>query len=106
MSAVFGERVRLGQADGTEIELVVSGDEDYSKYETPDGYSVVYDDARGAFFYARLVDGRLVSTGVAANKPPPPGAARHAEESAAVRHERAVAKRAERAKRAKDSSRR
>jgi hypothetical protein len=39
-----GKRVRLGQADGTEVEFVVFGDEAYARYETPAGYSVVYDE--------------------------------------------------------------
>jgi hypothetical protein len=99
MSAVSGQTSRLGQADGTEIELVVFGNEDYARYETPAGYSVVYDDARGAFFYARLADGRLVSMGVRASEAPPAGAAMHAVESAEVRRERAEARRARRASR-------
>jgi hypothetical protein len=99
MTAVSGEKARLGQADGTEVELVVFGNEDYARYETPDGYSVVYDDAQGAFFYAHLVDGRLVSLGVRASEPPPPGAAAHVRESPEVRRERAEARRAERSSR-------
>jgi hypothetical protein len=99
MSAISGQTVRLGQGDGTEIELVVFGNEDYARYETPEGYSVVYDDALGAFFYARLIDGRLVSMGIRASEPPPPAAAAHAIESAEVRRERAEARRAQRASR-------
>jgi hypothetical protein len=106
MSAVNGETVRLGQADGTEIELVVFGDEDYARYETPAGHSVVYDAELGAFFYARLDGGRLISTGVPASEAPPPGAALRGQESAEVRAERAASRRASRAERAKSSSRR
>jgi hypothetical protein len=96
MTQIVGETVRLGQADGSEVELVVSGDEDYARYETPAGHSVIYDEAQGTFFYARLAGGRLVSTGVPAGQPPPPGAALHAEESPEVRLERAEAARARR----------
>jgi hypothetical protein len=99
MTAVSGGTQRLGQADGTEIDLVVFGNEDYARYETPEGYSVVYDEAQGAFFYARLVDGRLVSMGTRASEAPPPGAEMHAVESAEVRRERAEARRARRASR-------
>ena len=73
--------------------------EDYARYETRAGYSVVYDDAQGAFFYARLVDGRLVSMGVRASEAAPEGAAMHAVESAEVRRERVEARRARRASR-------
>ena len=97
MTALFGEKMRIGQGDGSEIELVVFGDEDYARYETPGGYSVVYDETQGVFFYARIVDGRLVSIGVPATQPPPPGAAVHAEESQAVKRELAEARRAKRA---------
>jgi hypothetical protein len=99
MSAVRGERVRIGQADGTDIELVVFGDEDYSRYETPDGYPVVYDATTGLFWHARVVGGRYESTGVPASLSPPPGAVRHVEESAAVRSEKASARRAARGSR-------
>ena len=99
MTAVSGQTQSLGQADGSEIELVVFGNEDYARYETPAGYSVVYDAARGAFFYARLLDGKLVSMGIPASAPPPEGAALHAVESAEVRRERTEARRAGRGSR-------
>jgi hypothetical protein len=99
MTAVSGQTVTLGQADGSEVELVVFGDEDYARYETPAGYSVVYDEAAGAFFYARVVDGRLVSMGVRASEAVPSGAAMHAVESAEVRREKAEARRARRGSR-------
>jgi hypothetical protein len=99
MTAVSGQTLTLGQADGSEIELVVFGNEDYARYETRAGHSVVYDDAQGAFFYARLVDGRLVSMGVRASEAAPEGAAMHAVESAEVRRERVEARRARRASR-------
>jgi hypothetical protein len=96
MTAIVGETVRLGQADGSEIELRVVGSPDYARYETPAGHSVIYDEERGLFFYAELVDGRLVSLGVPASEPPPPGAVLHAEEAPEVRRERAEATRARR----------
>lgn len=98
MSTVRRERVRLGQSDGTEIELVVTGNEDYAHYETPAGFAVV-PDATGMFVYARLVDGRFVATGIPADRPPPPGIAPHEEESAAVRVEKSAARRAARERR-------
>jgi hypothetical protein len=59
---------------------------------------VIYDDA-GVFVYARLVNGRLTSTGVAADRPPPAGLALHEEESPEVRIERSQARRSARERR-------
>ncbi len=98
MSSIRGERVALGQSNGREIELVVSGNEDYARYETPAGYAVIYDDA-GVFVYARLVNGRFTSTGVPADQPPPAGLALHEEESPEVRIERSQARRSARERR-------
>ena len=92
MAGIFGERVTIGQENGADVELVVHGDEHYARYETPDGYSVVYDPERGLFTYALLRDGRFESSGVPLSEPPPPGAQLHAQESAEVR----LAKSAER----------
>jgi hypothetical protein len=89
MGALYGQRVTVGQAQGPDVELVVYGDEFYARYETPDGYPVVYDTERGQFSYARLDEGRFVSTGVPATAPPPPGMVRHAQEDPEVRQEKA-----------------
>jgi hypothetical protein len=89
MGALYGQRVTVGQAQGPDVELVVYGDEFYARYETPDGFPVVYDAERGQFSYARLDEGRFVSTGVPATAPPPTGLVRHAQEDPAVRQEKA-----------------
>ena len=89
MGALYGQRVTVGQAQGPDVELIVYGDEFYARYETPDGYPVVYDTERGQFSYARLDEGRFVSTGVPATAPPPPGTVRHAQEDPEVRQEKA-----------------
>ena len=89
MGALYGQRVTVGQAQGPDVELIVYGDEFYARYETPDGYPVVYDTERGQFSYARLDEGRFVSTGVPATAPPPPGMVRHAQEDPEVRQEKA-----------------
>lgn len=96
MPGVFGERVSIGQANGSDVELVVYGDEHYARYETPDGYSVVYDFEKGLFTYALLRDGRFESSGVPLSDPPPPGAQLHGQESAAVRLARAAERQASR----------
>ena len=96
MGKLFGRRVTIGQEKGPDIELVVHGDEFYARYETPEGYPVLYDDARGLFCYALLRDGRFFSTGVPASAPPPPGALPGVTESAPVRQASAAAREAAR----------
>jgi hypothetical protein len=66
MSAIFGETLVIEQEDGPPIELVVWGDEFYVRYETKEGYTVIYDSAAGRFCYADVRDGRFVSTGASA----------------------------------------
>ena len=85
MVGMFGQKVSLGQANGPDVELVVQGSEFYSTYKTPEGFSVVYDEALGLFCYARLVDGQFQSTGIPVTKPPPPDVEQHAAESVEVR---------------------
>jgi hypothetical protein len=85
---LFGQRVKLGQANGPDVDLIVSGTELYANYETPDGYPAVYDDSLGLFTYARVADGRFQSTGVPVTSAPPPGLQKHAKESDAVRAEK------------------
>lgn len=53
MSAIFGEYLIFRQEKGPDVELVVHGDEFYSRYETVDGYTVVYDVDRGLYCYAK-----------------------------------------------------
>ncbi len=91
MSALFGERVILGQANGPDVELIVSGDEWYASYQTVNGFPAIYDEGHGLFCYARLVGGAFVSTGVAVTDPPPPDVEPKSEESGAVRQAKAAA---------------
>jgi M6 family metalloprotease-like protein len=90
MSAIFGERLTFGQEQGPNVQLLVFGDESYARYETLDGYSVVYDDARGVFCYALLREGRFASSGVPVSEPPPPDLPRHLQELETVRHDKFV----------------
>ena len=85
MVGIFGQKVTLGQANGPDIELVVSGTELYATYETVEGHSAVYDDSLGLFCYARIVNGSFESTGIPATSPPPEGAVLHGRETDAVR---------------------
>ena len=92
MTGRINQRALLGQADGSEVELLVTGTETYATYETPDGYPAVYDDDGGRFCFARVVDGRFESTGVPVTAPPPADVRRHAQESADVRAARITAR--------------
>jgi len=65
-AAPFERTFAYTQPDGTAIELWGRGDEFHAVFETLDGYTVVFDPAVKAYFYAELsADGReLRSTGV------------------------------------------
>ncbi len=88
MSGVVNQRVSLAQGKGPDVELMVSGTQLYATYHTPDGFPAVYDDDLELFCYARLVDGRLRSTGVSVSEPPPRDADRGAREGDGVRAEK------------------
>ena len=88
MVGMFGDKVSLGQANGPDVELIVRGTEIYGTYETPEGFPAIHDDALGLFCYARLEDGRFVSTGIPVTQPPPVGVKRHATESDDVRKQK------------------
>jgi hypothetical protein len=88
MVGMFGDKVSLGQANGPDVELVVRGTELYGTYETPEGFPAIHDDALGLFCYARLEEGRFVSTGVPVTQLPPVGVKRHAAESDEVRNQK------------------
>jgi M6 family metalloprotease-like protein len=72
MSALFGEKETLVQANGPDVELRVFGDEFYARYETLAGHTSVYDEELGLFCYAmRGGDGQLLSSKVAVSMEPP-----------------------------------
>ena len=96
MTGVFGQPATLSQENGPDIELVVFGDEWYAWYETPAGYPVIYDEQKGLFCHAIVVEGRFLSTGVPAMESPPAGAQPHARESQEVRRAKIRQKRAAR----------
>jgi len=88
MSAIFGERLIFGQHNGPNIELRVFGDEFYARYETLQGYTVVYDLDRSHYCYAVLEDGRFVSSGAPVSKPVPYGLRRKLKETSGVHNEK------------------
>lgn len=90
MSAIFGELMSFDQENGPEIKLRVFGDEFYARYETEEGYTAIYDDDLGLFTYARLKDGRFLSSGLDLSRSPPPDLEKHLEESDEVRLDKAA----------------
>lgn len=88
MSAIFGEYLIFPQEQGPDVELVVNGDEFYARYETVTGYTAVYDEGRGLYCYANLLNGQFVSTGTPLSKDPPAGLRRHIKEAPQVRNEK------------------
>lgn len=60
-----GELVDLSQPDGSQVQVVVWGDEFYVRAETPNGYTLIVDPVTGYICYALATgDGDLVSSGV------------------------------------------
>jgi M6 family metalloprotease-like protein len=89
MSAIFGETLIFRQDNGPDVELVVFGDEFYARYETRDGYTVVYDPDRGLYCYAVLLnDERFASSGIPISKRPPSDIRRGLQESEIIRNEK------------------
>lgn len=86
MSAIFGETLTFTQAGGDPIQLVVIGDDMYARYETVDGYTVVYDEHLGRFCYAVMTDSGLASSGIPADEPAPQRLARHQHASKETRN--------------------
>jgi hypothetical protein len=85
VSNIVGQKVDLGQENGPDVELVVTGTELYATYETPAGYPAIYDQKLGLFCYARVRAGAYESTGVAVSSAVPSDVQKHARESESVR---------------------
>jgi hypothetical protein len=93
MTGIFGENIEFKQENGPDVSLVVNGDEFYARYETPDGYTVIYDPELGLYTYALINDdGSFISSKTPANEEPPPDLPLHLEESFPVRAAKAEAK--------------
>ncbi|MEB3321712.1 MAG: hypothetical protein VKI81_02700 [Synechococcaceae cyanobacterium] len=98
MTQIDREPVVLGQANGPDVELIVSGNPLYATYQTPSGYSAIYDDQLGLYCYARLRDGEFVSTGTSIAEQPPPDLSPQLQESDRVRARKAGERAAERSR--------
>ena len=88
MSGIFGETLSYPQENGPDVELVVFGDEFYSRRETKNGYTTIYDDKLGQYCYAILIEGQFASSGIPISKPPPQGLQSHLEETESVRRDK------------------
>jgi len=88
MSALIGETIVCGQHTGDDVQLKIIGDEFYARYETLDGYTVLYDKNYGGYCYALLAAGRFVSSGIPIGKPQPAGMSKHLKEVPNVRNEK------------------
>ncbi len=89
MSVLNGQVEVFDQHAGDALQLRVFGDEFYARFETLEGFSVVYDVDLGVYCYVQLAgDGRFVSTGVPVGKPVPTGLRRHLKEAPEVRNRR------------------
>jgi M6 family metalloprotease-like protein len=78
-AAPFAKYFQFTQPDGVRLTLWGEGDEFHAIFETTTGYTVVFDPEQKAYFYAeRAADGKsLISSGVFAHEPAPPGLAQH-----------------------------
>lgn len=93
MTGIFGDTISFKQENGPDVSLVVHGDESYARYETPAGYTVIYDPELGVYTYALIDDeGKFVSSKTPTNEEPPPNLPLHLEESFPVRAAKAEAK--------------
>ena len=93
MTGIFGDTISFKQENGPDVSLVVHGDESYARYETPAGYTVIYDPELGVYTYALIDDeGKFVSSRTPTNEEPPPNLPLHLEESFPVRAAKAEAK--------------
>lgn len=93
MTGIFGDTVSFKQENGPDVSLVVEGDESYARYETPSGYTVIYDSELGLYAYALTDDdGRFISSKTPINEEPPPNLPLHLEESFPIRAAKAEAK--------------
>ncbi|WDP90735.1 MAG: M6 family metalloprotease domain-containing protein [Desulfobacter sp.] len=87
MCLVLGKIRTFPQKNGNDIQLRVFGDEFYARYETLDGYTVVYDTNLDLYCYALPAKGQLVSSGAPTYKPVPLGLVRHIQEDKKLRNE-------------------
>jgi len=93
MTGIFGDTLSFKQENGPDVSLVVNGDESYARYETTNGYTVIYDSELGLYTYALTDDtGRFISSKTPTSEEPPANVPLHLEEAFPVRAAKAEAK--------------
>ena len=88
MCLILGKTRTFPQKNGQDVQLRVYGDEFYARYETMDGYTVVYDTDKKLYCFAALAKGLLVSSGAPLFKAVPRGLVRHLQEDKKVRNQK------------------
>jgi len=88
MCLVLGKIRTFPQKNGKDVQLKVYGDEFYARYETMDGYTVLYDTDKETYCFAVLAKGVLISSGAPIYKPMPIGVIRHIQEDKTVRNKK------------------
>lgn len=88
MCLILGKTRTFSQKNGNDVQLRVYGDEFYARYETMDGYTVIYDTDKDTYCFAALAKGALISSGAPIYKPVPLGTVRHLQEDKTVRNKK------------------
>jgi len=88
MCLILGKTRTFPQKNGKDVQLRVYGDEFYARYETMDGYTIIYDTDKELYCFATLAKGVLVSSGAPMFKPIPREIVRHLQEDKKVRNKK------------------
>ena len=88
MSGALGEMVLPGQANGPDVEWVVTGSDLYINFETVTDLPANHDARLGLFCYARMIDVRYASTGMPVMAAPQVGLQPHTKDGDHPRAER------------------
>jgi M6 family metalloprotease-like protein len=88
MCLILGKTRTFPQKNGRDVQLRIYGDEFYARYETMDGYTVLYDTDKQQYCFAALAKGHLISSGAPIYKPVPRGLVRHLQEAKQVRNQK------------------
>jgi M6 family metalloprotease-like protein len=88
MCLILGKTRTFPQKNGKDVQLRVYGDEFYARYETMDGYTVLYDTDKEQYCFALPAKGNLISSGAPIYKPVPRGLIRHLQEDKQVRNQK------------------
>ena len=88
MCLILGKTRTFPQKNGKDVQLRVYGDEFYARYETMDGYTVLYDTDKEQYCFALPAKGNLISSGAPMYKPVPRGLVRNLQENKRIRNQK------------------